>query len=321
VKLEEAAGKEMRLIKVGTEDEWISFRNNWRAEPTLPLSTQNAEDPAKVLEIIEHKHQKGTAPPQVQKIIITCDQQGNERAQVWFPFVVRGWGPSGESWLIDTGQVQGWEGLEDLESILWTVGQRSQQCDAICVDGANGNVRVDLQQWAQAKANKRMILHGLPNQSVPIVQRFARDPRKVSAPGKRLLAGVRYYYTRPDAWKTMLNDRLKKSPGIAGWHLCAGVPDAYLASLGSENQIQSIDKKTGRPKTVWRPRVIITRTGMEEERKDTHWWDCEHMQLAAAHVLKFDQLKEPEPEPVTVPNQHAGGFMDGFSGSGNGGWL
>jgi len=312
VTLCEAAAREMNLIKQGSESEWISHRNNWRAEPTLPVATQEATTPAQILSILEHKHPRYTAPAQVQKILITCDQQGNERDQCWFPYVVRGWGVRGETWLIDAGRANDWDELYALEQRLWTVGTGQRPCDAIALDGANGNVRVYVQTWAQENASKRFILHGRPNAAQPIIQRFARDARKNNPHSKRMLSGIRYYYTDPDAWKTMLNDRLKKTPGLPLWHLCHAVPDSYLASLGSEGQVRVI-AAGGRAKTAWRPRTIVTPTGLEEERKDTHWWDCEHMQLAAAHVLKFDTLAEPEELNLarfdTTPGE---GFLDGF---------
>jgi phage terminase large subunit GpA-like protein len=310
VSLAEAASREMKLIKQGSDEEWIAHRNNWRAEPTLPMASQNAVTPESILEVLEHKHPRFTGPPQVQKVLITCDQQGNERDRVWFPYVCRGWGPYGESWLIDAGQVAGWDELELLEKKLWTIGTKQMPCHAIVVDAANGNVRVDVQQWAQGKANKRILLHGRANLSQPVMQRFARDPRKQTQ-GKRLLPNVRYYYTQSDSWKTRLNDRVTKSLGIAGWHLCADVPDAYLASLGSEHLV-TVKKRDGRPGKRWVPRTIVTPSGREEEREDTHWWDCEHMQLCAAHILKYDSLLEPEPD-APAPIQQGGGFMDGYN--------
>jgi phage terminase large subunit GpA-like protein len=310
VTLCEAAAREMSCIQAGSDEEWVAHRNNWRAEPTLPTASADAPSPKKLLEVIAHQHPRFTAPADAQKILITCDQQGNERTTVWFPYVVRGWGPAGESWLIDCGQVAGWDELEQLERKVWTIGTDRRAADAIALDAANGNMRVDIQSWAQARANIRLLLHGRERLSSPIQQRFARDPRKATH-GRKILAGIRYFYTDPNAWKTMLADRLKASPGLPGWHLCADVPDAYLASLGSEHQVRVIDRD-GRPKMRWMPRTIITPTGREEERKDTHWLDCEQMQLAAAHVLKFDQLKPVEVIAVTT-TPTAGGFMDGYN--------
>jgi len=310
VTLSEAAAREVKCLASGSESEWVAHRNNWRAEPTLPSAATEAPSPKRILEIVSHDHPRYTAPGLVQKILITADQQGNENSSAWFPYAVRGWGPDGESWLIDCGEVAGWDELEKLERKTWTVGLTKRAADAVALDAANGNMRVYVQQWAQARANVRLLLHGRERMAQPIVQRFARDPRKQSK-GRRLLSGIRYFYTDPNAWKTMLADRLNGAPGVSAWHLCADVPDAYLASLGSERQARIINRD-GRAVMRWVPRTIITPTGREEERTDNHWWDCEHMQLAAAHVLKFDQLKALAPVEAK-PAPQAGGFMDGYT--------
>jgi hypothetical protein len=220
----------------------------------------------------------------------------------WFPFVVRGWGANGESWLIDEGIARGIDEVLALEATEWTIGRDVMRAGAVAIDAANGNVRVDLQTWAQANASLRMLLHGRDNLSLPIVQRYARDPKKTGT--KKMLSGVRYYYTDVGSWKTRLAGRIANADG-PGWHTCTGLDVQYIGSLGSEHQVEA-RSATGRPVQRWVPREVVNASGLLVERTDTHFWDCEHMQLAAAHVLGWDELKEETAVVTEAPSRRDG---------------
>lgn len=312
VTLAECAAREMRCIRNGSEEEWIAHRNNWRAEPTLPGHSEIAPDNEKLKTSVITTCARGTAPEEAQKVIITCDQQGTEWDRSSFPFVARAWGAGGESWLLDTGVVYGIAELDNLQCKPWWIGGRRQVADAVSVDAANGHVRVYVQQWAQEDAKVRLLLHGREQLSAPVVQRFARDPRKPSR-GKRLLPGIRYWYVMPDPWKSMLADRMRGAPGLPPWHGCAELDDQYIASLTSEHQVSVM--RAGRKYVRWVPRDVVLPTGRMVQREDTHWWDCEWHQLAVAHILEVDKLKPKIVPPTLAQPARKGGapvWMAGY---------
>jgi phage terminase large subunit GpA-like protein len=176
-----------------------------------------------------------------------------------------------------------------------------------------------VQTWAQEKQHCRILIHGRDQLASPIQLRTQRDARK--HPGsKRIAAGIRYYYARTDTWKTMIADRIAGSPNLPGWHLFNNPPDWYLASLGSEHCIDIVGRD-GRAKKRWVPRIVVSPHGREEERKDNHWFDCECMQLAVAHVMKYDALQEEKPRKNTSAGaDYLSGMSSGFSQPG-GSWL
>jgi hypothetical protein len=281
----------MKMIERGSIDEWIAHRNNWRAEPTMP-SVETEDNNAERIEILtRNAHQFRTVPPGVVRIVITLDQQGNNVESAWFPYVIRGWSADGESWLIDAGKVLGFGGAEDLESIIWDCSGTKKMADLVAMDGANGNMTMYVQRWASEKASQRIVIHGLPNQVAPVVQRSNSDPRYKKR--AKIINGVKYFMTSPDTWKTQVSDHIKSGKR---WHLCSGAPDFYLASLGSETLV-NVKGKGGRQKLTWRPKVYVTKSGVEEERKDNHWFDCETMQLVCAHLMKL------EPKQTTTDEQ------------------
>jgi hypothetical protein len=289
VTLCECAAREMRLLDLGGgEEEWTAHRNNWRCEPTIPDRSGDAE-PAAIATSTAGGNPRGTAPAGADRILITCDQQGNSLDDANFPFVVRGY-KEGESWLIETGTVYGFDEVEELEKSLWTVGMNRVACKAIAMDAANGNMRQYVQTWAQAKANRRFLLHGRDNIATSVQRRYASVHKR---PGRsELMTGVHYYYTNVDTWKTMLWDRIR-SIG-PGWHAFVNPPAEYISSLGSEHRIIVKDRR-GRTSERWVPRELVTKSGRTEERTDTHWWDCEHMQLAGAHILQWDVKPKSQP--------------------------
>jgi hypothetical protein len=170
------------------------------------------------------------------------------------------------------------------------------------------------QEWQLERGSKRLIIAGVPNFALPIMRRGQSDARKPQSSRSRLMQGVRWFKANPDAWKTMLQDRIKAEPGAPAWNLCDEPPKDYLFSLGSEYQL-SVRDKNGIEKTVWRPRIVISETGIESERKDTHWWDCEWHQIAVAHVLKYDLLKPKivEPEKYNPPQEE--NYLAGYGGT------
>lgn len=280
-------------------------RNTIRAEPSMTEASTPA--PALVSIIVRSQSGRGTCPPDTQRILTTVDQQGNSRSEAWFPFVTRAWRSGGRTALIDEGKVYGYPALEALEKRAYWVGREQRTCDRIAMDAANGNMRIENQEWAQKRADLRLLVHGRDELSAPVMLRSNQGASKKSST-KRLLSGVLYYYFEPNTWKTKLDALIRAAlsddpqvrASLPAWDLHADLDPEYLASLGSEEQTRRPDRR-GRPRLVWTPREVISQQGTTSLREDTHWWDDEMIQLIVAHILKWDNL--PDIAPDTTPDQ------------------
>ena len=71
-----------------------------------------------------------------------------------------------------------------------------------------------------------------------------------------------------------------ESPGA--WHLPEDATDDYCKQIVSEAKVR---KPTGAPEWVQRSR-------------NNHYLDCEAMQAGLAHWMRFDLIRETDPEPA-----------------------
>lgn len=315
VSLSEFAAEEVRVASSGSWEARVAHRNTMRGEPTLD---EGATPPPRLDAIVAAATTgKGICPPDTQRIVITTDQQGNSRDKCWFPYVVRAWRSHGRSTLVDAGTVWGLEGLQELEGRGWWVGKDRRVCDVISSDAANGHMQPYLLAWAAASAATRLLLAGRDILATPVQLRSNRGLRR-GGKGRRILNNVRYYYAEPNGWKTMLDDRIRAANAPEGdparigqpaWELFSGADPEYQASLQSEHRKRGVDRR-GRVRFAWMPREFVNSVGSLVEREDTHWWDCEWHQLVVVHVLKWDDLPDPEGDATPDPRPPQAGRDD-----------
>ena len=305
VRVSEFAAEEVRVARSGSWEARIVHRNTFRAEPTLD---EGASPPPKLDTIaVSSVAGKGICPPDTLRISTTTDQQGSHKDKMWFPYTVRAVRSHGRTVLVDEGVVQGLDGLIELEKRTYWVGSEQRTCDVITSDAANGVMLPYMLPWAAGNAALRMLIAGRDTIATPVQQRSNRGLKR--GKGRRILNNVRYYYAEPNAWKTVLDDRMRAAAAPAGdpaklgqpaWEFYTGASPEYMASLGSEERQLTRDKR-GRVKYRWIPRQVVNSAGNLIEREDTHWWDCEWHQLVVMNVLGWEDL--PDPDGDTTPDQ------------------
>jgi phage terminase large subunit GpA-like protein len=317
------------------DSEQRTHTNTWRAEPWLPR-VEPAPATADIVAGCAGGYPRFTTPPGALKLLISCDQQGQQLELCWFPFVVRAFGAWGRSWLVDAGEVHGWDELEQLQARSWTVAGAARHADAILLDGANGTLRVRIQTWSAADPAHRLVLRGVQFLAVPWLER--RNTQGREKRNRRLIAGARVYSYDSTAHKNELDARLRNGnawlldgqrqtdtaaaqTALAAhleknkrlpihtppWSLPDDPPDAYLKSLTSEERIAEIKTIPGegkRPVLVWKPRTVYDHRGQVTVRTDTHWWDCEVQNLVGADILGWNRL--PPAGTTTAPRRHYG---------------
>ena len=188
----------------------------------------------------------------------------------YFYFVIRSWSPHGDSRLINCGMVQTFDEIAQLRD-KWRVPARF-----VFLDGSFNTQRVA--EWC-AK-NRAIVLMG----DRVAGRAFFRHPDKrerVYAP-RRLIktsgnnVAESYYFSNLSCKDKLTELRSGESP--AKWELPSDVPVNYLRQIsGSEYRTL-----TAANKPIW----------LQRGRRPNHFFDCESMQICAAHMANIFQPKE-----------------------------
>ncbi len=210
-------------------------------------------------------------------------------------YVVRGWGVSYQSFLIDYGEIYGetkYKGVwEELAKILSTPYGDLIVALALIDAGYNPGSGDDPETPAEAS---------------PVYQFcYSRDrarPAKgydyrnqthtmtlisVDYDGKRIKDGLQLWHLDTDFFKSFIYHRIdweKEQPG--GWFIPEDTSDEYCRQLVSESRIV---KPNGRAE--WK-----------SIRKANHYLDCEMNAVAAAHILRLYRITD-KTEVVSVQNR------------------
>ncbi len=295
-----------RAALAGHEVDRQAHWNTNRAEPWFPTAPDPVGDEGRNA-IIALTRPKGQVPLAAKWLILIIDQQGNTEHLCWFPWVLRAYAPGGESWLVDCGKVErgggdtptGWVAIGILCARTWEGADGKQWSPHLCaMDNANGNMSLRIRTWAAQDPSKRICVWGAPKLG-------HEEPYRVYVPGKRakvpLPVGVRAYEINPTHWRDRVDERRRQMPGQVGWWLCDGPPAYYLRSLwDSEQRVLKQRRITGmgiRDVVAWEPTQQIDSHGNVSLRKDNHWWDCEVMAAAIAHIFGIDKSPIPSASP------------------------
>lgn len=314
----------------GTVQQLKTFTNNECAEPFIHMVVEaDADDLTKGAQPSETYH-KGILPREGRyHLILSQDQQGNQRGKFWFPWVLRAVEPGVGSWLVDEGHAMDEADADALEERTWMVGGVMMKPEITFRDSANGNYRFDGYLWASKKPGQRILLRGDPRLALGVPWQEVVDDfksrRKTPKP-----SGVREYRVAPHHWRDILWDQIrgveKISPTKDGeeertivlatmkWYLPADVSDRYKASLTSEEQVIEKRRIEGiwRDMVVWRPRAITTTADKQTFRDDNHQWDAEAQLAAGINILGWDKPEVTLDDLGVAPSSGAPGFMDGF---------
>lgn len=297
--LSEFKAHELAAFSRGNDDQQTAHINGWRCEPIIRqlIAPPTIEVLAEVTG--RYGYTRGTAPEGPLHLALIADQQGNSRDTAWFPWEVRGYRP-GESWLIDCGQVKGYDALRQLGQRKWVVGRQALPIAVEALDGNNGTMRVPNQEWAAADPKRRFLLHGRRWPDFLWRERVAGEKREKR--NQRMVSGARAYLFHANAYKTELDGMMRGKEGSKLWNLPDDCPDFYRASLTAEEQQEREERIPGQGKRkvlVWEPRSVHDETGKIIIRTDNHWWDTAVMGLVVADILGWNDEK-PKPEPMDL---------------------
>lgn len=233
--------------------------------------------------VAAHKepYKSGQAPFGVKAILGTVDVQKDRLV-----YVLRGWGYSQKSWLIEHGELYGdtdktgvWLQLSALREAtyndypimrLWVdSGYRASEVYAFCRKHKN---------WA------------FPTKGHDTLEKPIKASRiDVNYKGKVIKNGLQLWHIDTNYFKSWVHDQVESEPGEGhGWHLPEDTTDDYCKQVVAEAKVV---KPSGR--IVW---VQI--------RKDNHFLDCEMQQVALAQSLGIhkkmivDKAAAAKPQPT-----------------------
>ena len=197
-------------------------------------------------------------------------------------FVVRGWGVGYESWLIDYGEIFG--EIKYLDDIAWNhlggilntlYGKQGIPIALMLIDSgykpndepADASVIYQFcyqnKRAAPAKGHDRK------------TRAYSAANMDISYKGKSIKDGLQLWHLDSDYFKQFVYGRYEWDPEKAGgWHLPAEIEEEYLRQVTAEARVE----KNGLG--VW-----------EKIRQANHYFDCEYMATAAAHILRLHKLK------------------------------
>jgi len=294
---------QLAIAEQGKLSQKKTITNTDLAEPWIHVITSDDQDTKSIHALAQDPsaYRRGTLPPAIADdgwLLLIFDQQGNQRSEWWFPWILRYVLPGGDSWLIDSGTAKNEAERDDLCDQVWRIGDGNRAPDVIGIDIANGHFTFDGYLWAAGDTARRICYRGDARmaEGVPWTE-VLEQPKRRRTPRP---AGVREFKIAPHYWRTKVWDRLRRRAGEPRWFMPSDALDTYLRSLTSEEQVverQRVAGKGWQDLIVWRPRTIQSTTAEQSFRKDNHWWIAEVACAALAHALGM----ELPPDAPTAP--------------------
>ncbi len=278
----------------GTPNQKKTWTNTEACRPWIHIFTPSTADLITAAACADYAI--GSCPVAAKWLVLTLDQQGNQAGKYWYPWVLRAWAQGGESWLVATGKAMSDAERDALEDTLYPIGTESRTPDVVAIDVANPNFRERGYRWAAGDPHRRICLRGdvrlQPGETWRAVP--PPDPRHASKTSRP--PEVHEWRIHPHHWRSELEERM--TTGGARWHLCRStqIPADYLKSLNSEDRTTETRRIVGggwEEVVIWVPRVTSQTNDSVSVRKDTHWADCEKMQLALADIFGWNTPPAP----------------------------
>lgn len=207
----------------------------------------------------------------VQRVTMACDVQENR-----IYYVVRGWGAEMESWLLQHGVIYVPEGQTTKDDWVWNELQKfrdklycGKAIERQFVD--SGYITSTVYRYCRKHLGWAIPTKGRDTMDAPLAKTFV----DTSPSGKRMKGGLAVWIINTDYFKRWIHERLERDPELpGGFHLSEDTNEDYCLQLVSEARVV---KPSGH--VVW---VMI--------RPDNHYFDCEALNLAAAHSLHLQML-------------------------------
>jgi phage terminase large subunit GpA-like protein len=267
------------------ESDREAFVNGWDGDPYIASAggidqeaVENVQLPA-TPEGLTYRHSECPVVP--WRVLATLDQQGIDPLRSWFPYVVRAWLQSGESYLVEAGHVNGFDACDQLLEREWVMGGQPRGIDLSAMDSANGPMQKFIRQWCAKQPQRRLSIAG----SGTMAPDNPWSEIKSSPQNRAKLAGLkRVWFFNAHSHRDYLSAAMQAAP--QAWFIPPDAPEFYTESLTSEERVQEMVSTRGRRqlRMIWRPREWEDEKGTMHVRTDNHWFDCEVQQMAVVNI-------------------------------------
>lgn len=206
-------------------------------------------------------------------------------------YALRGWGANYESWLIRHGEIWGETEYDyvwsELDKVLTTpIGGLHLKLTLIDSGYRPGEPwrRPDNQIYGfcRRRAPRVVPTKGHDKQDKP----FRASRIDITLNGKVLPKGLQIWHIDTDYFKSWIHSRFEWPIDQAGgYHLPTDATDDYCKQMTAEAKVRKGDDGG----TEWK-----------RLRKDNHYFDCEVLNVAAAHILQMHLLRPKKDEAETT---------------------
>lgn len=291
VSLSEVAAAALKYKESGKLDDLKNLQNQYKAEPWKEEHADRSEDA--ILALCDDRPRGAVPGPvdgrdRVCVLLAGVDTQGGSAEKGYFRYVIRaiGYGEDEESWLVQAGTAPTFSALNDL---LWGSVYRDPQgrefsVRACMIDAMGGRTK-EVYAWAIRHRGRVFPWQGVRSMTQPYTpapQEYFPDVRgnKVRIPG-----GLMLWRCDTTFYKSDLSHKLGIAPDDPGaFHLHSGeggILEQYAREMCAE---------------VWDDEKMAW---LNPHHRPNHYWDCETMIQALAHILNVRQLKRPEEKRET----------------------
>jgi len=228
---------------------------------------------------LREKYEK-RIPDGVQFLVAAVDVQGNR-----LPYVIRGYGAQGTSWLIEHGYIWG----ETKGEEVWKrLGEKlsepieGKRIKIAFVDSGfrpGKKISLPIHRVYEFCRKYRKFVYPTKGSSAPMARPLIESAIEVQgADGKPLKYGsLRLVRLDTDHWKAVVHERLsfdRDTPGAL--HLNSAADDDYCQQIVAEARV----KAPGTNRWIWVQRY-----------RENHFFDTEAMAAAAAWLVGADRMK------------------------------
>lgn len=245
----------------------------------------------------------GTVPKEARILTAGIDVQEDH-----FWIAVRAWGEHERSWLVRAGQLLSFKQVEDALAAGYPSedGARRHSVDVALVDsGYRTNEVYEFTRRLRAKMVFASKGSGHPGLIKTVPRPSYPEP------------GVTLYSFQANHWKDVLAGLIAaEHGGPREWRIPSRPPEEYIKHMIAERRV--LRRRGGRKFTNWEPLT---------ESTPNHLWDCEVLNVLAAHLaqVRFLHLAAaPAPASPKLPPGHpSGDWIDASEGwlDGNEKWL
>lgn len=197
-----------------------------------------------------------------------------------FYYVVRAWGGGEtlESWLIDCGFVNDFQGLEEVTTKTYPSedGLIGFRIDGGFID-AMGHRTQEVYHWCRTIGRLNRIVPAKGERTISGGAQYSFVQIDKDTNGRGTKGGLQLCHINTTLFKDWLDGKLRipaEDPGA--WHIYNNISSDYVHQMSSEYRDED---------GFWKPRTL---------QAANHLWDCETYALARAASLRYDKRRRTE---------------------------